>query len=432
LFGELFNFMKINSPIRSMSSQFRTFNRSARLFILATIVDGIVFSAWNLFFNFYILERGFGREFLGLVNAMPSVSALLLGIPIGVLSDRLGRKRAMLLGVGISILCMGLEVTVVSQGLILVMAFLGGLASMLYYLSQAPFMMQVSDKENRTLLFSLNFGLVTLSGAVGSLFAGQLPAFFGGVLSVPARSAAAYQAVLLVSVSLSLLTLIPLALIREPRARNEDSARPPANRQIWRIVLQPITLKLALPNLLIGFGAAVLIPYMNVFFLERFGMPDKILGALFSLSALLTGIGSVIGPRLASNLGSKIRAVVITQGASLAFLMLVGFSPYLWLVSVAFLMRGTLMNMAVPLYSAFAMEQVNEADQGTVNSVKELAWQFGWAVGPYLSGIIQQAYGFTPLFVITGLMYAASILLTWGLFRGIETSPETIAALETI
>lgn len=425
--------MKINSPVHSISTQFRTFNRSARLFILATLMDGIVFSAWNLFFNFYILERGFSREFLGLVNAMPSVSALLLGIPIGMLSDRIGRKRAMLLGVGASILCMGLEVTVSSKELILVMAFLGGLASMLYYLSQAPFMMQVSDKDNRTLLFSLNFGLVTLSGAVGSLFAGQLPAFFGGVLSVPARSAAAYQAVLLVSVSLSLLTLIPLALIKETRVENGDSSSSPAAKgQIWRVVLQPLTLKLAFPNLLIGFGAAILIPYMNVFFLERFGMPDKILGALFSLSALLTGVGSVIGPRLASNLGSKIRAVVFTQGASLAFLLLIGFSPYLWLVSFAFLMRGTLMNMAVPLYSAFAMEQVNETDQGTVNSVKELAWQFGWAVGPYLSGVIQAAYGFTPLFIITSFMYAASILLTWGLFRGYETPPEPVVALETV
>jgi len=113
-------------------------------------------------------------------------------------------------------------------------------------------------------------------------------------------------------------------------------------------------------------------------------------------------------------------------------LLLIGFSPYLWLVSFAFLMRGTLMNMAVPLYSAFAMEQVNETDQGTVNSVKELAWQFGWAVGPYLSGVIQAAYGFTPLFIITSLMYAASILLTWGLFRGYETPPETVVALETI
>jgi MFS family permease len=403
-------------PVRSLVAEIRTFNRSARLFLLATILDGIVYSAWWLFFNFYILERGFPRDYLGLVNAMPAISALLFGIPIGVLSDRLGRKRSMLIGVGMSIACMGLEVTVLDPNLILAMAFLGGMANMLYFLSHAPFMMKVSNPENRTLLFSLSFGLVTLSGAVGSLFAGQLPAWFGSWLDVPARSAPAYQAVLLFSVSLSLLTLVPLSLIREPKTEQveADLARPKPS--IWGVVSRPETLKLALPNLLIGTGAAILIPYMNVFLFDKFSLPDSQLGTLFSLSALMTGVGSVLAPRLSAGLGSKIRAVVFTQAASLAFLMLVGFSPYLWLVSVSFLMRGTLMNMAVPLYHAFAMEQIREREQGTVNSVIELAWQVGWAVGPYASGVVQQRYGFPPLFITTGALYLGSILLTWSFF----------------
>jgi predicted MFS family arabinose efflux permease len=75
------------------------------------------------------------------------------------------------------------------------------------------------------------------------------------------------------------------------------------------------------------------------------------------------------------------------------------------------------MNMAVPLYRTFTMEQVHEREQGTVNSIVELAWQVGWAVGPYLSGVVQEAYGFTPLFVTTGAMYASSILLTWVFFH---------------
>jgi MFS family permease len=432
--------MNLLQPVRSLTSQIRTFNRSARLFLLATILDGIVFSGWSLFFNFYILERGFPRDFLGLVNSMPSISALLFGIPIGMLSDRLGRKRSMLIGVGASITCMGLQVTVLDPNLILLMAFLGGMASMLYFLSHAPFMMKVSDTENRTLLFSLSFGLVTLSGAVGSLFAGQLPALFGDLLEVPARSAPAYQAVLLFSVSLSLLTLIPLSLIREPKTVQSEADLARAKTSLWKVVTRRETLKLATPNLLIGLGAAILIPYMNVFFADRFSLPDRQLGLLFSLSALLTGVGSVLAPRLSTGLGGKIRAVVFTQAASLAFLMMIGFSPYLWLVSISFLMRGTLMNMAVPLYHAFAMEQIREREQGTVNSVIELAWQVGWAVGPYLSGVVQQRYGFTPLFITTGVLYLSSIGLTWAFFsdrekRGLVTGmveEEAAVALEVV
>jgi MFS family permease len=418
--------MNVYRYIQEFGGQLRAFERSAKLFLLATVLQGIVSSAWMLFFNFYILERGFGRDFLGLANAMPAVAALIFGIPLGALSDRIGRKPAMILGMGGIIASYALIVIVRDPTMILVMSFLAGISVTLFYLSQAPFMMKVSRRDTRTLLFSLNFGLMTLSGAVGSLFAGQLPAIFGSLLGVSPRSAEAYQAVLLASVLLSGLTLIPIFMLKEPRTTGGVNGQKAKRAPIWRVVMRSITLKLALPNLLVGLGAAILIPYMNVFFLDRFALPDRQLGVLFSLSALLTGVGSVIAPRLATGLGSKIRAVVLTQSISLVFLLMLGFSPVLWLAGISFLIRGTLMNMASPLYHAFAMEQIDESEQGTVNSVFELAWQVGWAVGPYISGVVQESYGFTPLFIATGILYFISTLLIWLLFKQVEFEGGTV------
>ncbi len=402
--------------LHSIKHQTKSLNRSARLFLAAIIVDGIAISTWMLFFNFYILERGYSKEYLGLVNAMPSVAALIFGIPLGVLSDRWGRKISMLIGVGVNIICMALQLILTSPTLILIAAFVGGLGAMLFYISQAPFMMKASDKDNRALLFSLTYGLWTISGAVGNLFAGQLPDYFARILQVPPRDATAYQAVLLISVALSLLTIVPLIMLREHKSGNPKHINT-GETTFWRILVQPITLKLALPNLLIGLGAAVLMPYMNVFFLDKFALPDQKLGILFSLLALFSGIGSIIGPRLANALGSKIRAVVITQTSSLIFLLILGYSPVLLFASISFLMRGVLMNMAVPLFHAFSMEQVDEHHYGTLNSVLELSWQMGWAVGPYISGIIQQGYGFNPLFAMTCVLYAAATLMVWVMFR---------------
>jgi MFS family permease len=418
--------MNVYRYIQEFGGQLRAFERSAKLFLLATVLQGIVSSAWMLFFNFYILERGFGRDFLGLANAMPAVAALIFGIPLGALSDRIGRKPAMILGMVGIIASYALIVIVRDPTMILVMSFLAGISVTLFYLSQAPFMMKVSRRDTRTLLFSLNFGLMTLSGAVGSLFAGQLPAIFGSLLGVSPRSAEAYQAVLLASVLLSGLTLIPIFMLKEPRTTGGVNGQKAKRAPIWRVVMRSITLKLALPNLLVGLGAAILIPYMNVFFLDRFALPDRQLGVLFSLSALLTGVGSVIAPRLATGLGSKIRAVVLTQSISLVFLLMLGFSPVLWLAGISFLIRGTLMNMASPLYHAFAMEQIDESEQGTVNSVFELAWQVGWAVGPYISGVVQESYGFTPLFIATGILYFTSTLLIWLLFKQVEFEGGTV------
>ena len=147
------------------------------------------------------------------------------------------------------------------------------------------------------------------------------------------------------------------------------------------------------------------------------------LGILFALSSLFTGVGAFIGPRLALMMGTKIRAVVFTQWLSLIFMLLLGFSPYFYLAALAFLIRSALMNMSVPLYDAFSMEQIQEREQATVVSVKETAWQLGWTFGPYISGIVQETHGFSPLFIVTSALYAISTLITWVFFRDSEAPP---------
>jgi MFS family permease len=412
---------------RNYIEPIRSFNRSARLYLWMIAIDGVILSAWWLFFNFYILESGHNRDFLGLANSMPAIAGLLLGIPVGRLSDRIGRKPAILLGIGGAGLMMLVQITAHQPLVILVAAFLTGVFNMLFLVSQAPLMVKLADSDNRTLLFSLTYGLSTISGAVGNLFAGQLPALFGTILHVEATSATAYQAVLITAILLGATGMIPMWLMREPETR-QTTPEPVSVGAGPSSGLTRTTLKMATPNILIGFGAAILIPYMNVFFKDQFMISDKLLGTMFSLSSLMIGIGSLVGPRLAIRLGGKVRAVAFTQFSSLVFLMLVGFSPFYWLAAIGFLMRTMLMNMATPLYSAFCMERVSERDQGVVNSVLNISWQVGWSVGPYISGLVQENYGFTPLFLATGGLYLIAILTMWTFFQKAERPLQAVPA----
>ena len=404
--------------LHSTFNQFRLLNRPARLFLVALFLDGLLFAGWNLFFNLYIIDAGYSRDFLGLVNAAPSLSALLLGVPMGLLSDRMGRKRAMIIGFALANFAIITMILGRSEGVILVGALFLGATSQLYFLSQAPFMMKTSDDKSRDILFSLSFGMFPLASTAGNFLAGYLPGLFTRWFHL-ATSITAYQAVLFFSVVTSFLVLVPIAFIHEPKKAvpEEKTGIPEPRTSIWKVLLRPLTLKLAIPNLVIGLGAATLVPYFNVFFAERFKMGDSTLGILFSLGSLLTGIGCIIGPRLVGNLGGKVRTVVLGQGASLVFLLMIGFSPWPWLAVIGFLARGALMNMVAPLFDAFALEQSHETEHGAVNSIRNLAWNVGWTVGPYISGVVQQRYGFSPLFVSTAILYALGIGLTWIFFR---------------
>lgn len=402
------------------------FERNAWLYLASMIIGGVSFSIYQLYFNLYILSLGFDKGFLGFLASIPSGVILVLGLPLGVLADRIGRRTSLLLGnVGMT-LATFILVGAASPAMMVAGVALLGVSQAVSLLSSGPFMMMVSKDSTRTTLFSAQFGLTTLAGFAGSLLGGQLPRWLAGSLGIGLESPEAYRAVIGLSAMLTLVSVIPLWLIREMPEGWRVSSPKIGMDQLWRQLTRPLALKLIAPNIFIGFGAAILIPYMNVFFKERFLLPDDQLGLLFSLAAVTTGVATLYGPKLAERFG-KVRSVVFTQAASLVFMMLIGFGPGLLVAAVSFLIRGALMNLGGPLYQAFSMEQVPDGERATLNSAQTLMWEIGWTFGPALSGFVQQRYGFAPLFVATTVFYAIGALLTYAFFNKMEVKLPNVA-----
>jgi MFS family permease len=406
---------------------FAAFQRNARLLILAVFLDGMAIAFVMLFFNFFILARGYDIGFLGLANSMPAITVLALGIPLGHLADRIGYRTSMLLGIAVAYFAMGTVLLTPSPAVLLAAMAVQGAGSILFYLSVNPFLMKHSGAAERPLLFSSNVALQILAGAGGSLIAGQMPAWLKAAWDIAPGSAESYRAVLFFGLICGLLALVPLSMLKN---LPPDPVPMEERKQFlsWNAGEKNRILRMCLPNLLIGFGAALLIPYLNLFFRQRFSTSDSMLGVIFSVSAVFTGLATLLAPRVSQRLGSKIRAVIVTQSGSLVFLLLLGFIPFFPAAAAAFFLRAGLMNMSVPLYSAFTMEKAPLGKQGVVSSVLQMAWQAGWTVGPLLSGFVQSRWGFTPLFLATSLFYAMAISVFWKYFIPLEKSEPASAA----
>jgi MFS family permease len=196
----------------------------------------------------------------------------------------------------------------------------------------------------------------------------------------------------------------------------------------WRDLLrQPVPLlKLLVSPALISIGAALLIPYLNLFFRARFAIGDQALGALFAALGIATGVASLAGPALSARLG-KIRAVVLSQALALPFLVVMGGAPWIGIVVGAALVRAALFNMGTPLYDAFAMERTAEAARPTVIGLMNGAASVGYAFAPLVSTWVQANYGFAPIFVATGVCYALAVLAKyWFFVRGAPSPRSTI------
>jgi hypothetical protein len=185
-----------------------------------------------------------------------------------------------------------------------------GVSQSLWMVSGSPFMMENSTEEERNVLFSASFGLQTLVGFFGTLVGGYLPTFFANLLSVDVESAAAYAATLGVTVGLSAVALIPVFMIKEqPHA----VTLPVRSAWPWHNLSNPrLVGRIFLPNVVISMGAAILIPYMNLFFKETFPISDKVLGTLFAVSSVITGTATLASPVLADRWG-RIRSLVFTD-----------------------------------------------------------------------------------------------------------------------
>jgi MFS family permease len=202
----------------------------------------------------------------------------------------------------------------------------------------------------------------------------------------------------------------------------------------WRNISNPrLALRIFLPDLVISMGAAILIPYMNLFFKGAFPITDRLLGTLFAVSAVITGTATLAAPVLADRWG-RIRALVITQILSVPFLLTIGFVPVLPLAAFAFWMRAALMNMGGPLYDSFTMEQVTARERATISGLMGMSWNLGWIFGPFLSGYMQENpnIGFKPIFVITCVLYLVSAVLVRAFFQKLDDDQRRAATLKEL
>jgi MFS family permease len=340
------------------------------------------------------------------------MTALVVALFAGYVSDRIGYKRTLVLGSGLTIVAQLLMILVPQRWMLLAAGALRGLGMSLFSVTSAPFLMEHSTEAERTHLFSFTSGVRTMSSFIGRFFGGSIPALIAVWVGVTPTSSTAYAGALGVTTLLNLVALAPITRLPTGQAVQVEDPMAPF-RALWQH--RRTMTRLLLPSLVISLGAGMLIPFLNIFFRYRYGLPDDLIGSLFGFGSLGMGVALLFAPVLAEKWG-KAKTVVITQGLSIPFLVVLGFVTSLPLAVISFLMRMALMNLAGPVYQTMVMEESDDASRNMTASLYSMIWNFGRAVTPSISGPLQEAYGFNPVFITTILSYALSVYLVYRWF----------------
>lgn len=406
------------SPERSFIASLFGLNRNVYLLLLFTTGKGFQLTIALLNVNYYAHSLGYRPDFIGFLNAVTAIGALLGAVPTGLLADRIGRKPVLLVSAILTPLFLALIGLVTSAPLLLLFSLLQGMVSTAYWVTNIPLLIENTTEKQRVGVLALNSFLLLGVGSLGNLLGGAIPEFVGRVLHVSAASIVPLRFGVLVAALFTVVFGLPLWFLREKKRQPVQlleetrtlSGRLKKVEQERLPVL--LFLKLLLPDLLFTMGEGAVVGLIQLYFVLRFRLLPGPLGIIFTISGLAGGIFSLTAP-LFVHRWSKLRIITTVQYLSAPLMILIGFSPTLPLAIAGEYTRSFMRTLIEPIYMAFAMENVSDRFRGRLSGFYSTTWSIGFSIGPSIAGWLQTNVNLSTSFLFGAgcLVLAPSLLL---------------------
>lgn len=108
--------------------QFLSFNRNIQLFLSLLFVWNVGLGMFGLCYNLYVKALGYSQTTIGDIVGMTALASAIIIVPAGILNDRIGPKKVISTGIILVIGSFIARSLLVSEGGMLMSAFVGGLA----------------------------------------------------------------------------------------------------------------------------------------------------------------------------------------------------------------------------------------------------------------------------------------------------------------
>lgn len=363
---------------------------------------------------------------VGLTISVFGIARMILNIPVGLASDRIGRRFVLVGGplvVAISSVLSGLSG---SLGELLVWRFVAGAGSAMYMTGAAVFLTDIAEPQTRARIMGVNQGSLLAGVSLGPVVGGFVAEIFD------------YRAAFFVIAGLSAVcaiwafTAIPETRSKEHRKR--DASLP--KQSLGDGFRRSMSLMTNMPFFLISMvtlgtffarsgGRQTIMPLLGK---DRFDLSAGSLGLIFSLISVLNLVTVPMAGTLADRWGRKAVIVPSALVSALSFLML-AWAPNLWWLWVAAFVQGIGTGFAGPAPAAYAADIAPESGRGFAMGLYRTYGDLGLTVGPPLVGWIADSanynaalYFSAALLVVTAIAFQLGAYETAGRKRQTETA----------
>lgn len=382
----------------------RQVNRTLLRYLCFQFLSNIGLGMFALLFNLYLRKLGLREDFIGLFNALSTLSWAAGALIVGPLSRRVGARAIIFAGIMLYTIVATMQVIVVTPWLLLAVGFMVGMANAAMFVPSTPYVFTLIPPHRRTEAQAFLFAAQALSTAAASFLGGALPGVIGG------DAIRSFRATMFVGIGMSAASFLPLFLLRhapeQPDAPNRAApvAFTPAEARQCRWD----NLAFGCVGGFMALGTGALLPFYNVY-LTTLGASPEAVGILFSVSSLAGGVVSLGAPFIARRL-PPLRAVAVMRVFAVPIGLLLGFGlASVPLASAFYAARMIGISLSWPIESSTIGNVLDPRNRVSLFGARSAAWNLGMAVASWVGGAVIVRSGYAPVHLWYAVTYAAAM-----------------------
>lgn len=359
----------------------------------------------------YLLLLNYNIVSIGIIYLFVSLSTVAISVGIGMLGDRIGFRKAMMIGeipalFITSVLAFTTDTHLILAGIIL-SGSAGSAGAMRGAMSpgiNAYIASNWPEDDERVHRMALITSVASLFSIVGSLML-----YSHAYLDQTYGSLDSFRILYGISFVMVIFSVLSLSMLREKPLPKKET-------MIMQKVSGRHVLKVAISNGVNGTGIGLAIVLLPAWYELRYGITPSQVGLAF----LGSYVGSALGGFLASRYMSReregvLRVAYITRILQGIFILFVAVSPFVWMAVMFYSVRTFVAGFGIPNRNAINVSGIQSGDYGAATSIQGVSARASQGFSG-LSGYLMDISLPFPL-ILGGLVQASSGALYYKLMK---------------
>ena len=367
------------------------YNTSIIILSLSALVENLAYALPISYFPQYVQLLGAPIAYIGFFTAAFTVANATLSQRLGSLSDRIGRKRLIQIGLLLDVILGILTGLVTNWSILLLIRVLNGVATAAVAApAEASLVDQVPHaRRGEALGFYLTLSMVGFN--LGPLLGGTIQYLGANVLHLGIEMS--YRIPFFID---SVLALIAFVLVRFGVEETRGHKAPITVRDVTETVTLPPQVQASLRVLYItslatGFAVGFIIPISVLYFGDLYQATTPQIGLVLTVSGFVGLTCNFFAGKLSDRIGRK-PIIALGSFPSRVATLLLPFAPNFLSAAGITVIRSFGHNVAMPAARALNADLIPESLRGKLFGRMSAFFNIGAIAGPILSTVLYDRY----------------------------------------